>query len=83
MRAEDIRGRWVADPTGFFPWPFQCSTSVGCFGPTVYPSLQVESLRLEDPTMGLAVGEAGRTKIAGRMEVDLADQEILVRDLHR
>lgn len=33
--------------------------------------------------MGLAVGEADRTRVAGCMEVDLADQEILVRDLHR
>lgn len=33
--------------------------------------------------MGLAVGEAGRMRVAVHMEVDLADQEILVRDLSR
>lgn len=71
------------DPTGFFPWPFQCSTSVGCFGPTAYPSLRVENWRVEGPTMGLAVGEAGRMRVAVHMEVDPADQDILVRDLSR
>lgn len=33
--------------------------------------------------MGLAVGEAGRMRVAVHTEVDLADQEILVRDLSR
>ena len=33
--------------------------------------------------MGLAVWEAGRTRIVVRTEADLADQEILDRDLSR